>query len=126
MLFRSVAVVYSNQEWGPWRFVGEITVLGNRLDSPEEVSHSIFGNAYGQGEYKASHAWTGYGRLEGGSGANNPYLNLFPGFIRTRALMGTRWKPFHNQAVKFELMNSERQDKRRSTEFAMQWSMVFA
>ena len=120
-----VAGVYANQEWEQWRVVGEMTFMRNRLASPQSVSHSTFGNIYVQGEYKIAHDWTGYGRLEETSNTQNPYLNIFPGFIRSRALIGARWEPFNNHAVKFELASSESQDNHRSKEFGMQWSMVF-
>lgn len=120
-----VAGAYFNNESERWRFVGEVTFMRNDLKSPQGISRTTFGNGYVQGEYKAFPQWTGYGRVEETCNTRSPYLNMFPGFVRARTLIGARWEPFRNQAIKFELASSERRDDHRSNELAMQWSMVF-
>lgn len=120
-----VTGLYSNTEWGPWRLVGEITQIRFSLESVQGDSREHLVNAYLQGEFKTSHQWTGYARLEESNNAHTPYLDMFPGFIAKRTLIGARWEPLQNHAIKFELASSERQDNYHSNQFGMQWSMVF-
>ena len=122
---QTVAGAYFNREWEQWRFTGELTAMRNRLESPQAVSRADFTNVYVHGEYKASGEWTGYGRLEASANAQNPYLDMFPGFIAGRVLIGSRWEPLRNQAVKFELWRGERQDGLWFNGLAAQWSAVF-
>lgn len=120
-----VAGAFYNKEWSQWRFIGELTFIQSRLENPLGVSRSSFANVYVHGEYKVSEKLTGYGRVEASANAHNPYLQMFPGFISARALIGGRWEPLPKQAIKFELIRNERQDNHRYNELGVQWSMVF-
>ena len=120
-----VAGAFYNKEWDQWHFIGELTFMRSRLENPGGISRSNFANVYVHGEYQVSEKCAGYARLEASANAHNPYLQMFPGFISARALIGGRWEPLHNQAVKLELVRNERQDNHRYNELGVQWSMVF-
>lgn len=122
---QTVAGVYFNKEWVEWRFLGEITLLQNRLEDAQGTSFADFQNIYIQGEYKASPGWLAYGRIEESNETRNPYLDMFPGFVSARALIGARWEPVPSQAIKFEFTNTQQQAIGRFREFSVQWSMAY-
>ena len=120
-----VAGFFYTQDWDQWRVASELTLFHARMENASLVSHSTFANLYIHGEYKISEKWTGYGRLESSANAHNAYLQMFPGFISARALIGGRWEPFLQQAIKFEVVRNERQDGHLYNELGLQWSLVF-
>lgn len=122
---QTVTGAYFNAEWIEWKFTGELTSMQNALEGPKNDTQAAFENIYIQGEYKAAPGWIGYGRIEESNNTHNAYLNLFPGFVNSRALVGARWEPIRNQAIKFEFKNSQQQTLGRIREIAVQWSMVY-
>lgn len=122
---QTVAGLFINREVAQWRLLSEVTFLRTRYEVSLDQPKAIFANAYAHVEYKLNSHWTSYGRLEGSSRSDDAYLNMFPGFIKSRALFGARWTPIHNQAVKLELSHNRRQDGQAFNALGAQWSMVF-
>lgn len=120
-----VAGGFYNKIWNQWHFISELTLIHTRLESALKTSSSYFANAYVHAEYQFSGKLAGYGRIEASSNTENAYLQMFPGFISSRTLIGARWEPAPKQAIKLELMRNERQDNYRYNELDIQWSMVF-
>ncbi len=56
--------------------------------------------------------------------ADDPYLDLFPGFVKRRALAGLRFGLTHNQALKLEWADVKRRND-QFNEIILQWSAVF-
>lgn len=122
---QTVMGAYFNQEWVEWKFTGELTSVQNSLEGQNGDAHAAFENIYIQGEYKAAPGWVGYGRIEESNNTHNAYLDFFPDFVKSRAVVGARWEPIHNQAIKFEFQNRQQQAFGRTREIALQWSMVY-
>jgi hypothetical protein len=120
-----IAGSFYEQQWGQWRVASELTLIHTRMENASLVSSSTFANFYIHGEYKISEKWTGYGRLESSANAHNAYLQMFPGFISARALIGGRWEPLSKQVIKFEVVRNKRQDGHSYNELGVQWSMLF-
>lgn len=124
-IHQTIAGVYLNRELASWRFLSEVTVVHTHFDAMPASGHTVFANAYAHAEYKFDPRWASYGRIEGSHHADAAYLNLFPDFVKSRAMAGVRWSPIHNHAFKLEASRNTRQDGHRYNELAAQWSMVF-
>lgn len=124
---RQLAVgAFYNMETERLRFVGEVFRVDNRLAGPSTSSRTAFSAIYLQPEYRVSPAWTAFGRLEAtGNHHNDPYLNLYPEFISSRIIAGSRIAAAKNQALKLELSHNERQDGVQFNQISLQWSMVY-
>lgn len=108
------------------RFLAELFRLENSLTGPGISSRTAFSALYLQPEYKFSPAWTIFGRLEAtGNNNNDPYLNLYPEFVTSRMVVGSRIDPARNQALKLELSRNERQDSLHFNQISLQWSMAY-
>ncbi len=116
---------FYDQQWGQWRIASELTLVHTRMETASQVSSSTFANLYIHGEYKISEKLAAYGRLESSANAHNAYLQMFPGFISARTLIGGRWEPLSKQAIKLEVSRNKRQDDHNYNELGVQWSMVF-
>jgi hypothetical protein len=105
--------------------IGAITALDNELELAGPDTTGSFATAYAQAEYLATPAWTVYGRIEGSSGADNdPYLALFPRYIRNQGVAGLRWDLYDKQALKLEYSNPQISSGRYEA-VAVEWSMIF-
>ncbi len=108
------------------RFLAELFHVENSLEGPGTSSRTAFLAAYLQPEYKISEAWTVFGRIEATrNNRNDPYLNLYPEFIASRTIVGSRFDVARNQALKFEASRNERQDSVQFNQISLQWSMVY-
>ena len=115
-----------NQKFDRLRLIAELYVVHNRAEAASAAGNNTFTSGYVQAEYSIQAKWTLFGRVENTANADgNPYLDLYPEFIRSRTLAGTRYALSRNQAFKLELSHSERQDKSRSRQLALEWSAVF-
>ena len=124
-IHQTIAGVYFNRETTRWRFLSEIIFLHTSFDVAQRQGSPTFANGYAHAEYKFNPQWASYGRVEGSYHADNAYLSLFPDFTKSRAMLGARWSPIRNHAVKFEVSHNRRQDGDNYNELAVQWSMVF-
>lgn len=123
---QSVVGVFYNIETERLRFVGELFLVDNQLDGPGVSSRTAFSAIYLQPEYKMSSDWTIFSRLEAtGSHHNDPYLNLYPEYVTSRIIAGSRIASARNQALKFEVSHNERQDGAAFNQLSLQWSMVY-
>ncbi len=121
---QTLAGAFFNREYAQWRFLGELTVVHTSFETAQ-AQRQIFANAYLHTEYKLNPQWTAYARAEGSSHGDNAYVSLFPDFIKSRALLGARWTPAAQHAIKLEVSSNQRQDGHRYQELGVQWSMVF-
>lgn len=117
---------FYNFETERLRILAELFRVRNSLDGPGISSRTAFSALYLQPEYKVSQAWTAFGRLEAtGNNRNDPYLNIYPTFVTSRMIVGSRFDPARNQALKFELSRNERQDSVHFSQISLQWSMIY-
>lgn len=115
-----------NQEFGNLRLMSEMFIVNDRVRSNYAESSNTFTSGYIQADYSLHRKWTLFGRLEDTADAGgDPYLDLVPEFIQSRTLVGARYALGRNRALKLELSHSERQDKTRSRQLAVEWSAVF-
>ena len=56
---------------------------------------------------------------------DDSYLELFPAFVREKALVGARASLFDRHALKFEISTNREQDD-RYTQIMLQWAAMFA
>lgn len=121
-----VAGAFYTLETERLRLLGEVFRAANRLEGAGVSSRSAFTAAYLQPEYRMAPAWTVFGRLEATrNNHNNAYLDLFPDFVISRSILGSRIAAGRNQALKFELSHNERQDHAHFNQISLQWSMVY-
>ncbi len=116
---------YANIRFGALRSYGALYRVDNELTTVNARQSDHFYSAWLQGDYHLHAHWTPYLRIEHSNGdADDPYVSLFPAFVRDRKLAGLRWDLLENQAVKFEYADTDflRED---SSQWALQWSMIF-
>lgn len=108
------------------RFIGAFTVLRNDVEiAAMGTTTGRFANAYLQAEYQPFPTWTGYLRTEGSSDTDNdPYLVLFPRYIKNQHVAGLRWDLFDKQALKLEYAHPEISAGDYET-IAVEWSLIF-
>lgn len=123
---QSVAGVSANKVEDNLRFIGAVFFLRNEMEGGAmSGAAGGFASAYLQAEYQWNALWTPYARSEGSRGADDdPYLTLFPRFVKSRGLVGLRRDFGQKQALKLEFARS-RIEAGRYNELGMQWSMVF-
>ena len=121
-----VATAYANTQLDNVRLLGEVIYVNNRVDRPQGgTANGDFVNAYGQLEVDLKQDWTVFGRVEGTLGAaNDPYLAVFPKYVKDRFMGGMRYKVNHNMALKLELSQEHLRDDRYG-QVMFQWSAVF-
>lgn len=122
---QQVASVFANQGYQAWRVIAELTFMRSHTDASADTASKVFGNGYAHVEYKLNEKWTMYGRQEASSHADNAFLERFPEFIKARSLLGMRWTPRDNHALKLEVSQSTQQDGDHFHAIGVQWSMVF-
>lgn len=116
---------YANTRFDALRLYGALYQIDNDLKTLSGRQDDNFYSVWLQGDYRVSANWMPYLRIEHSNGeASDPYVALFPGFVRDRKLAGLRWDIFENQAIKLEYANTDflRED---SNQWAVQWSMIF-
>ncbi|MEO6697289.1 MAG: hypothetical protein ABIN45_04740 [Gammaproteobacteria bacterium] len=122
---QTIAGAFGNWEYQPLRLIGEMYFISNDLIADAATARASFVSYNLQAEYTLHPNWTVYARAEDTLNANNdPYLDIFPEFIRRRALAGLRFDLTHNQALKLEWAEIRRQDG-RFNEIILQWSAAF-
>ena len=115
-----------NQNFGKLHLIGELYFVNNSIGADTGAESHTFTSGYMQADYLIQPKLTLFGRLEDTADANgDPYLDLHPGFIKSRSLAGARYELGRNQAFKIELSHSEHQDKTRVRQIALEWSAVF-
>lgn len=108
------------------RLIGTLIALRNKVAVPG-MNQAIgrFANAYVQAEYQVTPVWTGFGRIESSAGADDdPYLTLFPRYIKGQHVAGLRWDLLDKQALKMEYAHAEL-DGGDYDSFAVEWSLIF-
>lgn len=117
---------FGNTQFDALRLYGALYLVNNDLKSStssRKTDH--FYSLWLQGDYRINANWTPYVRLEhSNADRSDPYIQLFPLFVRDRQLAGLRWDFLGNQAIKVEYANTafQRED---ANQWAMQWSMMF-
>ncbi len=119
----SVAGLYANWEKADVRLFGAAFAVANRLDRGNGgTEQGSFVSAYLQGEWNHHPQWTFYGRVEGAQGVDNdPYLALFPNFVRDRTMTGVRFDLSDKHALKLEVANIRR-NRDHYRQINLQWS----
>lgn len=113
--------------WGlePLRFIGELYFVNNDVLGEAGSERAAFTNYNLQAEYALHHNWIVYARAEDTlNAADDPYLDLFPEFVKRRALAGLRFDLTHNQALKLEWAKVTRHAD-QFDEIILQWSAAF-
>ncbi|MBI5461467.1 MAG: hypothetical protein HY941_04695 [Gammaproteobacteria bacterium] len=107
------------------RLIGAFTALHNVVSAAGTETTGRFSTAYLQAEYQVTPVWTGYARIEGSFSADNdPYLTLFPRYVRNDHVAGLRWDIYEKQALKLEYSHPEIAAGRYEA-VAVEWSMIF-
>jgi hypothetical protein len=121
-----VASTYTNWHFNNFRILGEAVYVHDWLDRLQGgQANNGFANVYGQLEWDFRPVWTLYGRVEGTFGGHNdPYLTLFPKYVKDRFLGGIRYKINHNMALKLEASQDHLRDDRFG-QVMFQWSALF-
>ena len=115
-----------NHEFGDLRWIGELYIVNNRLETTNTTVSHLFTSGYLQIDYSIRTNWILFGRVEDTAHAKgDPYLDLRPEFIKSRTLAGVRYAVNRNQSLKLELSHSEHQDQTKSRQVAIEWSAVF-
>lgn len=116
---------FGNWEYQRFRLLGELYWVTNQVNRPAGDTDGNFVNANLQVEYKLYEDWTTYVRVEDTFGGDNdPYLGLFPTFIKQRSLAGTAYALTRRQAIKFEIADVQLQND-RFNQLNIQWSAAF-
>lgn len=122
---QTIAGAFGNWEHERLRLIGELYLIGNDLVADSGSARASFVNYNLQAEYTLHPSWILYARGEDTlNAANDPYLDIFPEFVRRRALTGVRFDVTHNQALKLEWAGVTRQHE-RFNEIILQWSAAF-
>ena len=122
--------LFANWQWNDWRLSTNWVYLDidMRYRDGDVEDDLILG--YVQGEYQATKNWTIFGRSEFGLDEDSsPYLQLLPGFVAHRNMVGVRWDFTNSQAVTMEFADASMQGDDFSNddfkELRIQWSAVF-
>lgn len=116
---------YFHSQWSQWSLTWMLNTVSNNVKTLTAAQTSSLGGGYVQLGYKINRHWTGYARIEDMENPNNDvYLNLFPDFVVDRNLFGLRLDFRKNQAITFEILDS---DLVSGDHFhtSVQWSAVF-
>ena len=121
---------FLNMERNKFHLIGELFVFKNRVSGLGSTTSFTTLSAYLQPEYKLGESGrtTLYGRIEGTPNAEkDEYLNLFPEFSRSQALLGLRFDLTPSQTIKVEAGKSHRLDPNELhiNFISAQWSMIF-
>lgn len=116
---------YFYSRWSSWSLTWMLNTISNNVKTQTTEQQSSFGGGYVQLSYVINQHWTAYTRIEDLEGAGNDvYLNLFPDFVIDRNLFGLRLDFRKNQAITFEILDS---NLISGDHFhtSVQWSAVF-
>lgn len=98
-----LAGTFGNWEHERLRLIGELYFVSNNLVADGGAASASFVNYNLQAEYALRPNWILYARTEDTlNDENDPYLDIFPEFIRRRTLAGLCFDLTHNQALKLE------------------------
>jgi len=121
---QQLAGAYLNWHFGRTRLIGTLYRIGNDLKTASGRDHNRFTTGYLQGQYRFGENWLPYLRIENSHGEkDDPYMTLFPKFVRKRTLAGIRWNFAGNQALKLEYADTDFLN-RNANQLAAQWSMI--
>ena len=116
---------YANVRFDALRLYGALYRVDNDLKTISGRRQDSFYTTWLQGDYHVNANWMPYVRIEHSNGRHSdPYVALFPRFIRNRQLAGLRWDFLDNQAIKAEYARSDFLHE-ESNQWALQWSMIF-
>ena len=122
--------LFANWHWNDWRLLTNWVYfdIDMRYRDGDVEDDLILG--YVQGEYQATKNWTIFGRSEFGHDEDSSsYLQLLPGFVAHRNMVGVRWDFANSQAVTMEFADASMQGDDFSNddfkELRIQWSAVF-
>ncbi len=122
---QQVIGIYSDWELRSSRLLGSAFYITNETQLTGEKKESSFISAYGQFECLLLTRWTPYIRIEESfNDKGDPYLSLFPAFIRDRILAGIRFDISRRQALTLEISNVHLESIRYK-QATLQWSAVF-
>lgn len=122
---QTVAGVFAVRDIGPAHLFGAAFWLNNDVKRAGSDTSGSFTSAYVQAEYPLAANWTLYGRAESFWGAGgDPYLALFPLYVRRQGVTGVRWDVTRNQALTLEYARPHVAADYLNT-LAIQWSAVF-
>ena len=122
---QTTAGAFGNWEYERLRLIGELYFVSNDLVTEAGSARASFTNYNLQAEYTLHPDWILYARAEDTlNAADDPYLDLFPEFIKRRALAGLRFELTHNQALKLEWADVKRRND-QFNEIILQWSAAF-
>lgn len=119
-----VAGGFVNWNIGKARMIASLYRISNDVKTTSGRDNQRFTTGFLQGQYRVDENWLPYVRIEDSHGEkNDPYVALFPRFVRKRTLAGLRWGFLGNQALKIEYADTDflNQD---SNQWAVQWSMI--
>lgn len=117
---------YFHSQLSQWSLTWMLISVSNNVKDQNVTQSSSFGGGYAQISYAINHHWTTYVRIEDiESVDHDAYLMLFPDFVIDRNLLGLRLNFRKNQAITFEVLDS---DLISGDHFhtAVQWSAMFA
>ena len=98
---------YFNSRWSDWSLTWMLCSVTNDVKSSAAEQQSSFGGGYVQLSHQLDQHWTAYARVEDIASQNSDvYLSLFPDFIVDRNLVGLRLDFRKNQALTFEILDS--------------------
>ena len=117
---------YADTRFGSLRLYGTLYSVENELKGVTSArQHDNFYSAWLQGDYSINPNWMPYVRFEHSNGGrSDPYVSLFPAFVRDRQLVGLRWDFLDNQALKAEYARTDFLHE-ESDQWALQWSLIF-
>jgi len=120
------AGLYANWESHPWRLTGSLFYVHNSLQQISSSVEDEFFSGYVQAEYNLHDQWTIFSRIEWTIGDKNDlYLELFPGYIRDRILVGFRLDIVEHHALKLEISSNRNTQDNDFGQFTLQWDVMF-
>jgi len=121
-----IAGGYWNWESEKWRLIGSVFYLRNQFEDADVNQSDELGSAYIQVERSFNDRWAAFARVEKTyADDDDRYLELFPAFVREKALVGARANLFERHALKLEI-SSNREQNDRYTQVMLQWAAMFA
>ncbi len=122
---QTVAGGYANVILENLRLYGALYGVRNDLKASGQHQERHFFTSWLQADYQFNNQWMPYLRHEYSDGKkSDPYVALFPRFVKNRGLAGIRWDFLDNQAIKIEYAKT-RYLYEDSTQWAVQWSLIF-
>ncbi len=118
--------LYSNTQWEKARLITGLYHIETLFREGVIAAESgAFKSAYAQVEYQYDDQWNIFSRIEDTHGADHDiYLETLAGFVPQRQMIGLRFDPWSNHAIKFE-WNRNHHEHSEHDVFLIGWSAVF-